>query len=184
MTVYQNRIRTTWLKLRGLSFLLMVAIPTLIIWYWLYPFNSILGTQHIVEDLVEVGFLSEETLSLSERLLAILVSFLPALLLMFGTFQMARLFGFFASGHYDSLEAIRTLRVIALCLIAYAPTAVAHRTLLGYALTVDNLPGERLFFASAELGYLVVFFVGIILWMIASAFRFEKNQPNKHSSTT
>ncbi|MEE8294204.1 MAG: hypothetical protein V3R64_00685, partial [Sphingomonadales bacterium] len=113
-TIDQNKIRKTAQLIRGFAIAIMGILPLMLAWYWVDPFNSIitgLGISFssnvvLVESLLDEGYLSLEALTMDLKIWGFLISALPLAFFLLTIFQVYRLMGHFAAGHYITTDTV------------------------------------------------------------------------------
>lgn len=102
------------------------------------------------------------------RLLGLLASLAPALLLGLSLQQVWALFGRYARGDIWGAPSLRHLRRAALALTALAPTLPLSKTLAVLALTAANPPGQRILHLGLGLQDLLALLTGLVLLAVAT----------------
>ena len=102
--------------------------------------------------------LSEET-SAGRRAFAFVLALLPQLILIYGLWRLARLFGSFADGVLFSGDTLGDLRAFARCILGFVVADFLMEAPLSVFMSWTNLPGERelsLSFGSSDFQLLLV----------------------------
>lgn len=102
------------------------------------------------------------------RLLGLLASLPPSLLLGLALYQVWALFGRYASGDIWCAQSATHLRRAALALAALAPALPLSKTLAVLALTLGNPPGQRILHIGLGLQDLLALLTGLMLLAVAT----------------
>ena len=180
--VNQTLIRKACLRVRLLAVLILLAIPTLLIFFWSDPIASPIGPVHVVQnDLVAPGYLTPENITPTKKLAGFAISAVPALALMFAVFNIFTLMGLFSRGNYISPASIKALKNTGYGFVAFAGLVFLHRTALVLAFTVSNPPGGRVLLVSVDGVEIFALLLGGVLLMIMRAFDLEKERAEEHA---
>ncbi|MFT5133485.1 MAG: hypothetical protein ACI9SC_001957 [Gammaproteobacteria bacterium] len=169
------RIKRISGKFRLLFTVLLIFIPVMILAYWLF-FN----------DLPE-GFTSElpplvisNTLALSTRLLAFIVSLIPTSIAIYGIFNLRELFTLYEKGIIFTTANVKCIRRLGYALIYWTFSKIPFMALISIVLSHNNPPGERMVsigFGSTDFVTLVTgAIVLIISWVMSEASKLEDEQ--------
>ena len=180
--VNQTLIRRACLRIRLLAFFILLAIPSLLVLFWSDPIASPIGPVHVVQnDLVPLGYLTPENITLGKKMTGLAISAVPALALMFAVFNIFTLMGLFSRGNYISLASIKALKNTGLGFVAFSGLVFLHRTALGLAFTLGNPAGDQLLIFSADGVEIFALLLGGVLLMITRAFEAEKKRAEEHA---
>lgn len=159
-----QRVRTLARWVRALCLLGMALCITAPLLMW--------GQPELVADVVHRHWGIAETsplrLDAQARLLGLLASLAPALLLGLALHQVWALFGRYARGDIWCAQSITHLRRAALALTALAPALPLSKTLAVLALTLGNPPGQRMLHFGLGLQDLLALLLGLMLLAVAT----------------
>ncbi len=186
----QNKIRKTAQFVRGFAIFIMLALPLMMVWYWLDPFNTTIeyltvtfnSDNRLVGALITDGYITRESLTLELKILGFFISALPLAAFLFSIFQGYRLMGHFGEGRYITSETIKALKLASMALLLFAPLSILSEPLLALALTLGNPPGQRLFSFGIGSTEIIALFLGGFLLMITRTFNIEKERAEEHAS--
>jgi len=146
--------------------LLMIAIPASVIWFWIY-----LGENAASLSIARYNVLLDmQYIGLSQQIFACIVSMLPALMMVYGIWNLRQLFLLFKQGVFFSVEATRHLYKFGLMLLVTALLKPVVSVALSAILTSGNPAGKKSIvveFGSNEIGLIFIattFF--IITWIL------------------
>lgn len=180
-TIDQNKIRRTCRWVSGFALILLILIPSFLIYFWIDPLGFPFGPGEILKNLLTAGYVTAATFTLQNKIIGLLISAIPVAAMIIAGLQIRRLMGMFAAGRYITAESARALRLIAICLMALPFLRILGDTLLILALTLGNPPGDRLLSISLGSDDLIAFLFGLLIWMITRAFEVEQERAEEHA---
>lgn len=143
---------------RAIFAAILVATPVIVCILWLtggsIHFENANG--EAVFELMAADLLHDSDiarvfpLSWDIRVLAMLVSMIPAGVLMLSMWWLVRLFGYFAGGEFFSGDTVRYIRYLGWTMIGGAVAGPVYEALLSLVLTMHNPPGEHMLVLSSE----------------------------------
>ena len=161
-------------KFRLLFNALMFSIPVLILLYWLF-FNEL-----------PIGFKSElpvtanQVLPLSALWLGILVSFIPAGVVIFGITTLMELFKLYENAIFFSTKNVKCFRRLGYSLISWTFANMMFTTLISLVISFNNPAGQRMIsfgFDIADIANLIIGAVVVVVsWVMNEASRLEDEQ--------
>lgn len=148
--------------LRGVSTLLIVAVPLGVIWTWA-NFDSLSA---VLPSTAGVVF-DPENITLPILVGGGLLNMLPGVIAMYGFWRLRQLFGLFLEERYFDREAIQHVRRFAATALAYGFAAPLSRTLIALVVSLSNPPGERVLLVTISSDDLVIIFLSAVFFLIA-----------------
>ena len=119
-------------------------------------------------------------MSLSGRLMGLVITMLPTGVAMWGAFHLMRLFRYYEQGLIFKLVNVQCFKKLSRVLIWWFAAGIVHRSLLGVALTLHNPPGQRVLAVDLGAPDLTALLLGIILaviaWVMEEGRRLQKDQ--------
>jgi Protein of unknown function (DUF2975) len=161
-------------KFRLLFNVLIFSIPVLILTYWLF-FNDL-----------PIGFKSELPvaaslpLPLSTLCLGILVSFIPACVVIFGIATLKELFTLYENAIFFSTKNVKCFRRLGYILISWTFANMMFTTLISLVISFNNPAGQRMIsfgFDVADIANLIIGAVVVVVsWVMNEASKLEDEQ--------
>ncbi len=148
--------------LRGVSTVLIVAVPVGVIWTWA-NFDSLSA---ILPSTAGVDF-DAENITLPILVAGGMLNMLPGVIAMYGFWHLRQLFGLFLEDRYFDREAIQHVRRFAAAALAYGFAAPVSRILITLVVSLTNPPGERILRLTISSDDLVIIFLSAVFFLIA-----------------
>lgn len=124
----------------GLFSLLLIVVPLYYVGFWLL-------INQFPQSLITVGSppapMMQAPLSLSLRLIGLVVSLLPLLALVYVLFNLRQLFAFYIKGNIFSFEHVRLFKKIAKGLVFWVILSIIYDSATSVLFTFSNPPGQR-----------------------------------------
>lgn len=121
-----------------------------------------------------------QPLPLSTRLLAFVVSMIPAGVMIWGLFILMRLFRLYEQGEIFRMSNVRCFRQLSRVLIWFFFAGIATQPLLSLALTIQNPAGQRMLTFGLESGDLTALLLGgilaVISWVMEEGCQLQEDQ--------
>ncbi len=153
---------------------LIICIPVFTLLYWLF-FNSLPKG-----FTTELPVLTNQTLSLSTRALAFLVSLIPASVAIYGLLTLKELFKLYQKGIVFSAENVKCFRCLGYTLISWVGANMIFILLISVVLTFNNPVGERQIVAQFGFSDLATLITGAVVilvsWVMIEASKLEDEQ--------
>lgn len=119
-------------------------------------------------------------LPLSARLLAFVVTMIPAGVAMAGIYYLMRLFQLYEQGDIFKPTNVRCFRKLSRVLLLWFAAGIVHRPLLSIALTLHNPPGHRMLtigFGSPDVTALLLgLILAVIAWVMEEGRKLQEEQ--------
>lgn len=163
----RNRIKTLSQFMVVVCTVLMVALPTWIVWYWASfgDYAPALQAQR-PEILISMDYISG-----AQLLLAAVVSLTASTLFVYALWQLRKLFGLFIQGVVFSEESTRALNLLGIALLASVILKPITTAVLSIVLTWGNPPGQRSVTVSLGSNELMLLLFATTFLVITWAFR-------------
>ncbi len=146
---------------------LLVAIPVYYVIYW--AFINVLPKTLVTINMSSTGLL-KNSLPVELQLLGFAVSLLPLSALIYGLFNIRKLFSFYREGVIFTFAHVMIFRNTARALIGWTVLSILYESVKSVLFTMGNPPGQRVLsvtFGSPEMTTLVVAgIVFVIAWVM------------------
>lgn len=152
--------------LAPLSKVLAVAMLCVNVAYWLNPET----TEYTARSMATVPT-GQITLTLTVKLLGVLLSSVQVGLLAFALFAVAEVFSVFAKGEWFVASIGQQLHRFGLALALYGATCPLMRTLMALLVTWNNPPGQKLLLIGFNGNDFVLALVGVLILLLGYAMR-------------
>ena len=153
---------------------LIFCIPVLTLLFWLF-FNDL--PEGFTKDLPVVA---RQALPFLSLVLALLVSFIPASVAIYGLITLRQLFKLYENGIVFSTENVSCFRRLGYTLIAWVFANFIFVPLISVVISINNPPGARQLtvgFGSSDLATLIIGAIVILVsWVMHEASRLEQEQ--------
>ena len=158
------------LKRVAIVFMALTLIISVLFWLFINQLPS--------ELLSRLPVKFDQSLSLSTRLLALLVTMIPVTLLLCGLKTLVNLFRSYESGKVFSQNNVKHFKTLGWVLIVWFFASVLYNALLSIVLTLNNPPGHRMLVVRFELLDLTSLLMGFVLIAIAKVMQlaYELNE--------
>jgi hypothetical protein len=144
---------------------LMVFLPASAVLLW---FNFDAWGQGMPDRLgIPDQYAIPSTLTPVQIALGLGVMMVPIAIMMFGLWNLRRLFAGFGAGRVFTLENTRFLRMFAWSVMAVIVVQFFANGLLAVVLTLNNPPGQRVLALSLSTEHIIAIFVGFVFVVIA-----------------
>lgn len=143
---------------------LLVTIPIGVAAYWGTLNQHSWGLPRAVSQLT-----LEQVQPFAPSILVIgfLVSLLPASVLMYGIFQLRKLFRLYSQGSVFTLENSACMRNLSIALLLWTPAHLLFDGLISFVLTKDNTAGNRFISLGIQEPELLALSLGLIFLVIS-----------------
>jgi hypothetical protein len=165
---------------------MLVLMPVSLIAFWVNaPEGSIakwLGvswSKILTVNYTGQGITILHQLSLTTKILGLLISLIPFTLHIFILWMLIKLFTAYSRKNIFSLQNVRYIRNIGILLLVGELVSPIHQALLSAALTWNNPPGHReitISFVSSDLGVILCsIMIILVAWIMAEAYKHQEN---------
>lgn len=163
-------------RVRMLFQSLFLLVPITVLYYWLtvqtaYDFLTSLG---IIELSLDINSYTQAPLTLSTRVLAIIVSLLFCCIINYALKVLVHLFRNYESGQIFSLENAICYQKLGYSLFYWVAGSVVYGAVMSVILSFNNPPGERVLMVGFEgmdaLTIVFGFIILIISWVMKEGY--------------
>lgn len=163
----QSRIQTASRILAPLCVLAFVFIPAVVTAVWIFGSEGFLRSGEPTHYFIPYGFEYSGELTPLSRLLGMSISLLPNCLLMFGIWNLRKLFIHFGHLEFFTVETTRRMKNFALSIFIYAFAYPIAGGLLSVGLSALNPATPTVLTLTAGHQQLMALFVGGVFLLIA-----------------
>ncbi len=159
-----NKIQSVSHKMQVLFETLLILVPLSTICYWaFYEFLSEIGITWFISDLPDELF----TINYTSKFFAAIITLIPASIIMYGVFNLKKLFSNYAKNNIFTRENVLIYRKLCNTLFALAMGNILTLPFLSLALTFQNPPGSRFISFTFGTSEIITLLIGFILLTIS-----------------
>jgi hypothetical protein len=157
-----ERVQTLSKRLRVVFTVVLVLIPVIQVLLWIF-FNQ-LPKNMIPRDL---PIAVQQNLPLSARLMALVVSFISAGIVMACVYCLIRLFSLYEKAEIFTKGTVKCIKKLGRLLIWLFVAGIIEQPLMSLALSLHNMPGHRMISLGLGSDDIVVLLIGVVVVLIA-----------------
>jgi Protein of unknown function (DUF2975) len=171
-----QKIRSTSKKLAFVCLCALVVLPALVPFVWLGDTSTLAQRANIAPSAIQ------NPLQTWQRVIGILLTEIPVVLMCLGLYQVRKCFQGFARGEVFTQDATVHLKKFSVWMMGSAFAALIISALLSTLLTLGNAPGSRMVAIGVSTEQVLLLFFSGVVWLMAEIIRQGQALAQENSS--